>query len=135
MSTFQSFEDIEPWQKARELTRRVYEVSDVGAFARDFGLRDQMRRASVSVLSNIAEGFERSGTGEFIQFLLAAKGSAGEVRAQLYVALDRHYVDAQTFQDLNQLASPVSRMIGGLMAYLKQSGIRGTKYKQASEST
>src|ERR1044071_8834864 len=89
MSTFQSFEDIEAWQKARELTRRVYEVSEVGAFARDFGLRDQIRRASVSALSNIAEGFERSGTGEFIQFLSAAKGSAGEVRAQLYVALDR----------------------------------------------
>jgi four helix bundle protein len=135
MSTFQSFEDIEAWQKARELTRRVYEVSDVGVFARDFGLRDQMRRASVSVLSNIAEGFERNGTGEFIQFLSAAKGSAGEVRAHIYVALDRHNVDAQTFQDLNQLASQVSRMISGLMAYLKQSGIRGTKYKQASEST
>lgn len=135
MSTFQSFEDIEAWQKARELTRRIYDVSDVGAFARDFGLRDQIRRASVSVLSNIAEGFERGGTGEFIQFLSAAKGSAGEVRAQLYVALDRNYVDAQTFQELNQLASQVSRMISGLMAYLKQSGIRGTKYKQASEST
>jgi four helix bundle protein len=135
MSTFQSFEDIEAWQKARELTRRVYEVSEVGAFARDFGLRDQMRRASVSVLSNIAEGFERSGTGEFIQFLSAAKGSAGEVRAQLYVALDRNYVDVPTFQELNQLASQVSRMISGLMAYLKQSGIRGTKYKQTPEST
>jgi four helix bundle protein len=81
MSTFQSFEDIEAWQKARELTRRIYEVSDVGKFARDFGLRDQIRRASVSVLSNIAEGFERSGTGEFIQFLSGANGSAGEVRA------------------------------------------------------
>ena len=135
MSTFQSFEDIEAWQKARELTRRVYEVSDVGAFARDFGLRDQIRRASVSVLSNIAEGFERSGTGEFIQFLSAAKGSAGEVRAQLYVALDCNYVDADSFQELNQLASQVSRMISGLMAYLKQSGIRRTKYKHPSEST
>lgn len=93
MSTFQTFEDIEAWQKARELTRRVYDVSDTGALARDFGLRDQMRRACVSILSNIAEGFERSGTGEFVQFLSAAKGSAGEVRAQLYVALDRKYID------------------------------------------
>src|SRR5690242_10950625 len=134
MSTFQSFEDIEAWQRARELTRRIYEVSDVGEFARDFGLRDQIRRASVSALSNIAEGFERSGTGEFIQFLSAAKGSAGEVRAQLYVALDRNYIDGKTFQELSQLASQVSRMISGLMAYLKQSGIRGTKYKQSSES-
>ena len=135
MSTFQTFEEIEAWQKARELTRHVYDISDVGAFARDFGLRDQIRRAAVSVMSNIAEGFERGGTGEFVQFLSAAKGSAGEVRAQLSVALDRNYIDAQTFKELNQLASQVSRMISGLMTYLKQSGIRGTKYKQVSEST
>jgi four helix bundle protein len=132
VSTFQSFEEIEAWQKARELTRRIYEVSELGTFARDFGLRDQMRRASVSILSNIAEGFERSGTGEFIQFLSAAKGSAGEVRAQLYVALDRKYVDPERFKELSELAVQVSRMISGLMTYLKQSGIRGTKYKQVS---
>ncbi len=101
MSTFQSFEEIEAWQKARELTRRVYELLDKGSFARDFGLRDQMRRACVSILSNIAEGFERSGTGEFVQFLSAAKGSAGEVRAQLYVALDRRYIERE-----------VSRVVG-----------------------
>jgi len=134
MASFQSFEEIEAWQKARELTSRVYEVSDEGPFARDFGLRDQMRRACVSILSNIAEGFERSGTGEFVQFLSAAKGSAGEVRAQLYVALDRNYVDVATFNELAALATQISRMISGLMAYLKQSGIRGTKYKQASSA-
>ncbi len=132
MSTFQTFEEIEAWQKARELTRRIYDVSEVGAFARDFGLRDQMRRASVSILSNIAEGFERSGTGEFVQFLSAAKGSAGEVRAQLYVALDRKYLDESTFRELSQMATQTSRMIGGLVAYLKQSGLKGTKYKKAS---
>jgi four helix bundle protein len=132
MSTFQSFEEIEAWQLARELTKRVYDVSDIGAFARDFGLRDQIRRASVSILSNIAEGFERGGTGEFVQFLSAAKGSAGEVRAQLYVALDRKYIDVTTFEELSQLASKISRMISGLMTYLRQSGIRGTKYKQAA---
>ena len=132
MSTFQNFEDIEAWQRARELTRRVYEVSDAGPFARDFGLRDQMRRAAVSVMSNIAEGFERSGTAEFVQFLSNAKGSAGEVRAQLYVALDRKYIDTTTFQELSQLAAKISRMISSLMTYLRQSGIRGTKYKQAA---
>ena len=132
MASFQTFEEIEAWQKARELTSRVYEASDKGAFARDFGLRDQMRRACVSILSNVAEGFERSGTGEFVQFLSAAKGSAGEVRAQLYVAVDRNYIDADEFKQLSALAIQVSRMISGLMAYLKQSGIRGTKYKQAS---
>src|SRR5229473_8394597 len=103
MPTFQSFEEIEAWQKARELTREVYAVSDEGPFARDFGLRDQMRRASVSILSNIAEGFERSGTGEFVQFLSAAKGSAGEVRAQLYVALDQGYIEAEKFRELSAL--------------------------------
>src|SRR5437660_9099004 len=116
MASFQSFEEIEAWQKARELTSRVYEVSDEGPFARDFGLRDQMRRACVSILSNIAEGFERSGTGEFVQFLSAAKGSAGEVRAQLYVALDRSYIDEQTFRELSAFATEISRMISGLMA-------------------
>ena len=131
MSTFQTFEEIEAWQKARALTRRIYEVSDIGAFARDFGLRDQMRRACVSIVSNIAEGFERSGTGEFVQFLSAAKGSSGEVRAQLYVALDQNYIDQATFRELNQEATQVSRMISGLMAYLKESGIKGTKYKKA----
>ena len=133
MSTFQSFEDIEAWQKARELTRRIYELSDQGSFARDFGLRDQMRRACVSILSNIA-GFERSGTGEFVQFLSAAKGSAGEVRAQLYVAVDRSYIDKERFRELSVLATEISRMISGLMAYLKQSGIRGTKYKDVSRT-
>ena len=129
MATFKSFEDIEAWQKARELTNRVYDASDKGIFARDFGLRDQIRRACVSILSNIAEGFERSGTGEFVQFLSSAKGSAGEVRAQLYVALDRGYINAAEFDELSALALQVSRMISGLMAYLKQSGIKGTKYK------
>ena len=105
-----------------------------GSFARDFGLRDQMRRACVSILSNIAEGFERSGTGEFVQFLSAAKGSAGEVRAQLYVAVDRSYIDKERFRELSVLATEISRMISGLMAYLKQSGIRGTKYKDVSRT-
>ncbi len=87
MSSFKSFEEIESWQKARELTRKVYAVSNQGAFTKDFGLRDQIRRASVSIMSNIAEGFERDGNREFLQFLAVAKGSSGEVRAQLYVAL------------------------------------------------
>ncbi len=87
MSTLKSFEEIESWQKARELTRKVYTVSNQGAFTKDFGLRDQIRRASVSIMSNIAEGFERDGNREFLQFLTVAKGSSGEVRAQLYLLL------------------------------------------------
>ena len=81
MATFKSFEDIEAWQRSRVLTTSIYKITSQGTFARDFGLRDQIRKASVSIMSNIAEGFERSGTGEFIQFLATAKGSAGEVSA------------------------------------------------------
>ena len=92
MATFKRFEDIESWKIARTLTNRVYEVSRQGEFARDFGLRDQIRRAAVSIMSNIAEGYDRSGTGEFIQFLATAKGSAAEVRCQLYIALDQGYI-------------------------------------------
>jgi four helix bundle protein len=129
MATFKSFEDIEAWQKARQLSRKLYEVSNSGAFARDFGLRDQVRKASVSIMSNIAEGYERGGAREFIQFLSIAKASAGEVRSQLYVALDQNYIDKKTFDELSGLAREISRMITGLVTYLRKSGLKGTKYK------
>jgi four helix bundle protein len=83
MSTFKKFEEIECWKRARELTRQVYKISNGAAFAKDFGLKNQIRRAAVSVMSNIAEGHDRNGTAEFIQFLATAKGSAAEVRCQL----------------------------------------------------
>jgi four helix bundle protein len=99
MATFQNFEDIGAWQKSRELTREIYRVSKQGPFSKDFGLRDQIRRASTSIMSNIAEGFERGGTGEFAQFLAISKGSAVEVKLQLYVAIDQEYIDKKTFAD------------------------------------
>lgn len=129
MSTFKSFEEIEVWQKARELTRRIYLASNRGAFAKDFGLKDQIRRAAVSVLSNIAEGYERGGTKEFVQFLSVAKGSAGEVRSQLYVALDQSYIDQKEFDELLAQVKQISKMITGLMNYLQKAGLRGIKYK------
>jgi four helix bundle protein len=129
MATFQSFEELQAWQKARELTRNVYLVSDQGSFSRDFGLRDQIRRACVSIMSNIAEGFDRGGTVEFVQFLAIAKGSAGEVKSQLYIAMDQNYMSKETFTHLFSLATETGRLIGGLMNYLRQSNIRGTKYK------
>jgi four helix bundle protein len=89
MATFRRFNDIEAWQRARELTKVVYQLSGRGHFAKDFGLREQIRRASVSIMANIAEGFERDGTGEFIQFLAIAKGSAAEVLSHAYVAFDK----------------------------------------------
>jgi four helix bundle protein len=129
MATFKKFEEIESWKKARELTKRVYRVSRAAAFAKDFALRDQIRRAAVSIMSNIVEGYDRSGTGEFMQFLATAKGSAAEVRSQLYVAHDEEYLDEQTFRDLSSLATETANMIGGLMNYLRRSGLKGTKYK------
>jgi four helix bundle protein len=132
MATFKKFEEIEAWRKARELTKRIYKISCTTSFARDFGLKDQIRRASVSIMSNIAEGYDRSGTGEFIQFLATAKGSAAEVKCQLYVALDQSYIDQATLVELTNLAAETGKMIGGLINYLRRSGLKGTKYKTAS---
>ena len=128
MATINSFEDLECWRKARQLTRRVYEVSDRGRFARDFTLKDQIRRASVAVMSNIAEGLDRDGNAEFVHFLSIAKGSAAEVRAQLYVSLDQSYLDEEEFQELALLTAETARIIGGLMKYLRNSEYRGPKF-------
>lgn len=133
MATFKKFEEIESWKKARKLTKEVYKISDRARFARDFSLRDQIRRASVSIMSNIAEGHDRSGTGEFIQFLATAKGSAAEVRCQLYVALDQGYIDENQCNNLGSLAAETASMIGGLMSYLRRSGYKGTKYKPTKD--
>ena len=129
MATFKKFEEIEAWKKARELTREVYRHSKVGPFSKDFALRDQIRRSAVSVMSNIAEGFERGGNKEFIQFLAIAKGSVGEVEAQLYVALDQEYISDAEFCSLRKLAGSTKRPIGGLVSYLRQSAMKGAKYK------
>jgi four helix bundle protein len=98
-------------------------------FSRDFGLRDQIRRASISIVSNMAEGFERDGDREFVQFLSVAKGSSGKVRAQLYLAHDRHYLTDKQFQEIHAKAVKLSRTIAGLIRYLQQSKIAGRKYK------
>lgn len=129
MSSFQRFENIEAWQKARELTKAIYALSNDGQFSRDFGLRDQVRRASVSIMSNIAEGFGRGGNKEFIQFLSTAKGSASEVQAQLYVALDAGYINQDQFQKLYSETEATARMIAGLLRYLQNSDFKGAKYK------
>ncbi len=131
MPTFTRFEDMEAWRQARVLCQEIYRISGKGSFVKDFGLRDQIRRASVSIMSNIAEGFERSGTGEFIQFLAIAKGSAGEMRSQLYIALDQGYLDQEEFARLSSLASDTGKMIAGLMLYLRKSGIKEAKYKSS----
>jgi len=115
MSRIETFEDLEARRLARSLTNSIYDVNSLGDFSRDFALRDQMRRASISVVSNIAEGFERDGDREFIQFLSVAKGSCGELRAQLYIALDRKYISNQTFEELVSKAMELGRTVNGLM--------------------
>ncbi len=131
MARIDAFEDLACWQKARELTKAVYRASRAGEFAKDYALRDQVRRACISVTSNIAEGFERGGDKEFLQFLSQAKASCGEVRSQLYVALDETYLSEAQFNSMKTLALEASRAIAGMMGYLNRSQLRGSKYRIA----
>ena len=129
MPRIQRFEDFEAWQKARQLTNVLYGLTSNGLFARDFVLRDQVRRAAVSVMANIAEGYERGGDKEFVQFLSVAKGSCGELRSHLCVALDQRYLTEAQHRVACDKAMEVSRLLSGLIRYLRQSPMRGSKYK------
>jgi four helix bundle protein len=129
VTTVEAFEDLEAWKKARELTQSIYEICARGEFGRDYGLKDQICRAAVSVMSNIAEGFERGGDKEFFQFLAQAKRSCGEIRSQLYVARDQRYISHEQFDCLVDRSMEISRLIFGLMQYLKKSTMRGNKYR------
>jgi four helix bundle protein len=124
-----NFEDLEIWQLARSLTGKIYKLTRDSGFAKDFGLCSQIQRASVSVMSNIAEGYERGGNQEFIQFLAIAKGSGGEVRCQLYVALDQGYVKRDEAEALIDQHKKLSIMIHKFMEHLKGSNFKGQKYK------
>lgn len=114
------FEDFRAWQQARELTAKIYRVTDSGVFARDFGLRDQIRQAAVSIMSNIAEGFERGRPKEFHQFLSIAKASCAELRSQLYVAFDVGHVPQNTFDELMAQATATGQLMGGLRASVEK---------------
>lgn len=121
MGRIERFEDLIAWQKARELVQEIYEITRVGQFAKDWGLASQMQRAAVSVMSNIAEGYERTYPAEFHKFLLTAKASCAEVRSQLYVAADVGYLDSPTFDRLSGLADEVARIIGGLRGSIERN--------------
>ena len=110
----QRFEDFIAWQKARKLTKDLYQWSKNGEVARDFGFRDQIRRLAVSIMANIAEGYERGGAGEFHHFLSIAKASCAEVRSHLYVALDAGYIEQGKFELLMANAEEVGKITGGL---------------------
>jgi len=130
MATIYRFEDLDAWKIARELTRDVYRITRTDEFSRDFGLKNQIRKASVSVMSNIAEGFERDGNREFCNFLSIGKGSAGEVRSQLYVALDQDYISQWDFDLIYSKAKESGAVIAGLTNYLKQSSYSGNKFRR-----
>ena len=112
------FEEIEGWQQARILAAKIYAISNHGKFTADFGLRDQIRRASVSIMANIAEGFGRGGKAEFIRFLRISRASALETQSHLYIALDLGYLDSQQFESLHKQAVTVTRLVGGFINYL-----------------
>lgn len=129
MAKIEKFEDIIVWQRSRELIKEIYLISSKGKFEKDFSLRDQLRRAAVSISLNVVEGFERGGDREFSQFLYIAKGSAGEVRALFYTALDLQYISEEEFKKLFEKVNEISQLLSGLIKYLKQSEFKGIKYK------
>ena len=118
MSRIERFEDVIAWQKARVLTREIYKVTRSGTFAKDFGLASQIQRAAVSIMSNLAEGFERAGLGERVQFVSIAKASCAEVRSQLYIALDVECISQEQFYALMQSAEEIGRILGKLHSVL-----------------
>jgi four helix bundle protein len=128
------FEDFIAWQRARNLTSRIYEVTGLGRFISDFGLKDQARRASVSIMSNIAEGFERGTPAEFHRFVSIAKGSCAELRSQLYVALDAGYLSQEIFESLMGDAREVGRVLGGLRLSLEQRRASNLAARSGSKS-
>ena len=129
MATFKRFEDIEAWQIAREITKEIYRLSGIGQFAKDFELKGQSRASSGSMMDNIAEGFDRGGKHEFVQFLTIGKGSAGELKSQLYRSLDNKYISQTDFDNLYEKTDKYCKMIAGLISYLNQSEIKGHKFK------
>jgi four helix bundle protein len=135
MATIKSFEDIEAWQLARALSREIYSLTQIGTFAKDYSLRDQINKSSGSIMDNIAEGFERGGNREFIQFLSIAKGSCGEVRSQLYRAVDHKHITNDQLNDLKEKSIVISKKLNGFMNYLLESDIKGMKFQETELHT
>lgn len=129
MASFKRFEDIEAWKLAREISKEIYKVSGIGIFAGDFKLKNQARASSGSMMDNISEGFGRGGKNEFVQFLTIAKGSAEELKSQLYRSFDNEYISESVFENIYTKTDTYSKMLTGLISYLNQSEIKGQKFK------
>ncbi len=129
MAKIERFEDLQCWQKARELENTVYGLSTIGAFSKDYALKDQINRASGSVMDNIAEGFGRSGNKELIHFLIISRASAFEVQSQLYRALDRKHINADEFSKVSEQTKQVISIISGFIIYLRSSERKGHRYE------
>ena len=129
MPTIKRFEDIESWKEARKLTAKLYKTCRVKPLAADYGLCDQLRRAGVSIMANIAEGFGRGGNKEFLQFLSVSKGSVTELKSHLYVLLDAEYLTDPDFHELYGHADHIEVLISGFMNYLQKSELKGPKFK------
>jgi four helix bundle protein len=130
VANIEKFEEMEIWQLAKTLANQIYDATSTGKFSQDYVLRDQVRRAAVSIFSNIAEGFERNGNKEFIQYLYIAKASCGEVRAQMSFAKDRDYISQTDFELLYKSLISLSNQISGFIKYLRKSEIKGSKFNK-----
>ena len=129
MATIKSFEDLFCWQKARELTKFIYKITNNSAFSKDYGLKDQIRRAAVSVMSNIAEGFDRGTKLELVNYFFIAKGSSGEVKCQLFIASDCGYISQKEFNQGYKLSEEVSRLVQSFITRVKTGSRSGLQYK------
>ncbi len=129
MATIKKFEDLEIWQLARKFSLDIFKITNIEPFSKDFKFRDQIRSAAGSAMDNIAEGFERSSRLEFINFLSISKGSTGEIKSQLYRALDQEYIDQAIFNELYANYEKLAAGIGGFITYLNNSEIKGQKFK------
>ena len=130
MATIKKFEDIEAWKLARELCNKIGAVIDDGSFKNSYKLIGQIEGSSGSIMDNIAEGFERGTRSEFIQFLGYSKGSCGELRSQLYRALDRNYISQQQFDDFYVMAVRISALLQKLIEYLQKTQVKGVRKKE-----
>lgn len=134
MATIEKFEDIISWKEARELNKTIGELIDNGRFKNSYRLINQIEGSAGSIMDNIAEGFERGGNKEFFQFLYIAKASCGELRSQLYRALDRNYIEQKEFDNISTHAKKISSLIQKFIIYLENTETKGIKYRKSTGS-